>query len=192
MPAKKRVFVAINLPEPIKKDLASTIEKIRPLFGKEIRFLDAENWHLTVTFLGSQDDNSVGLISEALSETAKKFEPFRIQFEKIMYGPIGKAPRMIWLAGSKETSSRLGEMQKFLEEKMMEKNVPFRQENKKFFAHLTVARFESAVKENLPDLDISFARFFEAESIDLMESRLKQSAVEYEILSRYPFDFNQK
>lgn len=192
MPAKKRVFAAINLPEPIKKDLASAIEKIRPLFGREIRFLDPENWHLTVSFLGSQDDNSVGLISEALSETAKEFEPLHIKFEKIMYGPIGKAPRMLWLASSKETSSLLGEIQKFLEEKLMEKNVPFRQENKKFFAHLTIARFESAAKENLPDLNVAFAKSFEAESIDLMESRLKQSAAEYEILSRYLFDFNQK
>ena len=190
MPAKKRIFVAINLPNSVKEDLAEAIDRIRPLLGKEVRFLDQENQHLTISFLGYQDDASVGLISEALEAAVSELDAPFIQFDKIVYGPVGKPPRMIWLIASKETSEVLGKIQRALEEEMIARNVPFRQENRKFLAHLTIARFETTPKSDLPVMDILFPGSFDGESLDLMESHLKRSGAEYEILSKYDFPFS--
>lgn len=183
----KRVFVAINLPGIIRRDLGKAVDKIKPLFGDTVRFLAPENLHLTVEFLGYQDDHSVSLISQALEKTAVEFQPPTIRFEKIIYGPAGKTPRMIWLTCDKETSFGLGKIKDFLEKELFALGVSFRQEHRLFNAHLTVARFEAVSKKELPPLEISFNREFEAESIDLMESHLKRSGAEYDVLSKFEF-----
>ncbi len=205
----KRVFVAVNLPENLKKDLASAVDKIKPLFGAGVRFLSTENYHLTVEFLGYQDDHSVSLISRALEKTAVEFQPPTIRFEKIIYGPAEKMPRLIWLTCDKETSFGLGKIKNFLEKELFALGVRFRQEHRLFNAHLTIARFEAmsqsrfarsgVARQNreLPPLsagggsasggEISVNREFEAESIDLMESHLKRSGAQYEALSKFEF-----
>lgn len=179
--------MAINLSRDVKKELENAVSKIRPLFGPEIRFLSPDNWHLTLEFLAYQDDHSVHLITEALAETGRNFASLFIQFEKIIYGPLGKPPRMIWLTGSKETSEALSEIKDFLEKKLFEYGVQFRQEQRRFNAHLTLARFETTPRSGLPTLDIDFKRSFEAGSLELMESHLKRSGAEYDILSSFDF-----
>lgn len=181
--ANKRVFIAINLPIEIKKSLEKSLEKIKPLFGSEARFLSPNNWHITLEFLAYQDDDSVSRIAQALEAVSREFAQPEILFEKIVYGPIGKTPRMIWLMGGKNTSVELNKIKDALEEELHRQGVRFRQEHRAFQAHLTLARFEETIKGALPPLDISFGREFEARSIDLMESHLKRSGAEYGILS---------
>lgn len=187
----KRVFIAINLPEEVKKSLEKALDKIQPLFGPEARFLSSANWHLTLEFLAYQDDDSVSRIAQALETISREFTQPAIAFEKIVYGPVGKTPRMIWLTGSKETSAELNKIKNVLEEELHNQGVRFRQEHRAFQAHLTLARFEETIKGELPPLDIAFDREFEAQSIDLMESHLRRSGAEYDVLSRFDFGGSQ-
>lgn len=185
----KRVFVAINLPIGIKRSLGTAVDKISPLFGREVRFLSADNWHLTIEFLAYQDDHSIGLITKALGKVAAEFTPPPINFERIVYGPPDKPPRMIWLTCGKETSLALGKIKDSLERELFALGVRFRQEHRQFNAHLTLARFDTGSKEELPKLDIAFNGNFPADSIDLMESHLKKSGAQYEVLSKFEFSY---
>lgn len=184
---KKRVFIAINLPEDLKDDLEAVLRKVRPIFGSEVRFLNRDYWHLTISFLAYQDDHSISLITRVIEDTVRIFEPPAINFEKIVYGPTGKTPRMIWLTSAKETSEILSEVKIFLEKKLLENDVRFRQEQRQFNAHITLARFEAVKKSALPYLETNFKRSFEAESLDLMESHLKRSGAEYAPLGKFAF-----
>lgn len=161
--------------------------KVKSGFGSDVRFLSPENWHLTIEFLSYQDDNSINLITKAITDTVQSFEAPIIEFEKIIYGPAGKTPRMIWLVGSAPTSEALSEIKDVLEKNLFEYGVRFRQEARKFNAHVTLARFESAKLDTLPPLEVLFTKSFEAESLDLMESHLKRSGAEYALLSRFDF-----
>ncbi|MEK7590469.1 MAG: hypothetical protein AAB454_02035, partial [Patescibacteria group bacterium] len=71
---KRRVFVAINLPETAKKKINEEAEKIKLVFEGQnffgCRFAPSKNLHLTISFLGYQDDNSVALIADAAKKTA--------------------------------------------------------------------------------------------------------------------------
>lgn len=187
----KRVFIAVNLPSEIKKSLEKALEKIKPLFGPEARFLSPDNWHLTLEFLAYQDDDSVSRIAQALEAISQEFTQPEVLFEKIVYGPVGKSPRMIWLMSDRETSARLNKIKNALEEELHHQGVRFRQEHRAFQAHLTLARFEETIKGALPPLDIPFDREFEAQSIDLMESHLKRSGAEYDILGQFDFGGSQ-
>ncbi len=185
---KKRVFVAINLPDDVKNELAAIISKIGDNYNENVRFISRDNWHLTISFLGEQTDDNISSANQAIEGTAKKFMPPNIQFEKIIYGPIGKTPRMIWLVASRRTSDRLGEIKADLEKGLFEAGINFEQEHRQYNAHLTLARFSAVGRESLPPLDIEFDRQFQPASLVLTESHLKRSGAEYEPLAQFDFE----
>lgn len=179
--------MAINLPKEIKTALIKSVEELKPLFEYGVRFVSPYNWHLTISFLAYQDDNNVNMISEAIEEVTSELEAPEIRFEKIIYGPVGKSPRMIWLASDPETSDRLGKIKLSLENILKKKGVNFRQEYRRFNAHLTLARFQSGSLDSLPTIERKFEKAFWAVSLDLMESRLQRPGAEYSLLSSADF-----
>jgi len=103
---------------------------------------------------------------------------------------------MIWLTGSKKTSEILGEIKNELEDELVKNGVRFKKENREYNAHLTLARFQpNPRKFNLPKLtnikEVGFLNIenlsFVVQSLDLMESHLKRSGAEYEILAKVDF-----
>lgn len=184
---KKRIFVAINLLPKDKEKIKEELLGISNQFSSaDIRFLKPENWHLTLSFLGYQDDQSINLIIQAIQQTAAATEPVRIKFEKIIYGPPGKPPRMIWITSDKKTSDLLGELKKQLEDALENFGVRFKKEKRPFSAHITLARFFASKKE-LPSIEKNLIFEFKVESLDLMESTLRRSGAEYDLLAAFPF-----
>lgn len=51
-----RLFIAINFEEKVKDQLITIIEMMRP-FASRGRFVDKENLHLTLEFLGEAGDS---------------------------------------------------------------------------------------------------------------------------------------
>lgn len=183
-----RLFIAINLSEEAKNTIKEAVDKIKPPFDDySARFLSPKNWHLTVTFLGYQPPEALAPIRESIRETASDFNRVRIDFKNIVYGPPDKSARMIWLTGDEKTSEKLNELKISLEKTLVANGVKFKQENRIFNAHLTLARFGNPLGK-LPDYLIAplFLRF-EAETLDLMESRLKRNGAEYEKISEFAF-----
>ena len=192
----KRLFVAINLPPHLKEIIAKSVNNLisircggLPDEAKNFRWLSLENWHLTPVFLGYQPDEAIGPILDSLKETAKSFPAPAVEFEKIIYGPPNKPPRMIWLTATKETSKKIQEIKNYLENNLVENGVKFQRENRPYNAHLTLARFQSSQQNNqnkllnYPIHQLSFI----SQSLDLMESFLKRTGAEYEILTSLTF-----
>src|SRR3989344_9672676 len=101
---KRRLFIAINLPDSIKNKIAAELEKIRYDFTDEVRFLGRENWHITVTFLDYQSNEAMDAITSAMHLIAAGQQELEINFENIPYGPHGGPPRMLWLNGTRPAS----------------------------------------------------------------------------------------
>ncbi len=190
----KRIFIAINLPTEIKEKIARIVERInveKILDDSSFRWASPDNWHLTISFLGNQPDEAIGPILQSIKETAKEFTAPTVEFEKIIMAPPDKPARMIWLCGTKQTSESLGEIKKYLEDLLIKNGVRFKMENRLFNVHLTLARFQP---NELPDYPINqlsnhpiHQLSFTAGSLDLMESHLKRSGAEYEVLTRMDF-----
>lgn len=179
---KRRLFIAINLPEELKAKIEKRIEEIRYKFINDIRFLNRDNWHITISFLGVQEDVVIGEAVESMALIAKQFKAPEIEFTDMGYGPAGKSPRMIWLNGSAQTAKELQKLKEALENDLIDRGVVFKREYRQMKAHVTLARFESAI--DLPDIDGDLPFRFVAEHIDLMESRLGSSGAQYELLQR--------
>lgn len=207
---KKRLFIAINLPEEVKQKIKEFVGKIQPLLddstslttGGEIRFLKPETWHITITFLGYQPDDTIPAITESMKIIAQNnFDNLRIDFDKISFGPPGKRPRMIWLIGTNETSKNLALIKNKLEDELVKNGVRFEREKRGLgSAHVTLARFQATrINTDIKRIDADIisvnqrihqresALSFQAQSLDLMESHLKRTGAEYEICSRVDF-----
>ncbi|MDP3729732.1 MAG: RNA 2',3'-cyclic phosphodiesterase [bacterium] len=182
---KKRLFIAYNLPESLKKNIAAEIEKFRYDFTNDIKFLTPDHWHITVTFLGYQDASAIPAILSAMeSAVEKETEDNIIQLTDITYGPIKGTPRMIWLNGDRATSDRMTGLKDILDMRMIENGVMFRQDNRRFNTHITLARFNRIAENDMPKLAVPFKKTFPIESLDLMESHLGKEGATYELLQK--------
>ncbi|NCN53146.1 RNA 2',3'-cyclic phosphodiesterase [Candidatus Wolfebacteria bacterium] len=183
---KRRVFIAINLSERAKDKIEQKIETIRGSFTDNIRFIDRKNWHITLSFLGYQEDESIGEIVGTMEKIIPGIEQPEINFTDIDYGPKGKTPRMIWLNGDEETSKILGDIRNSIEEELADREVVFNKDNRKFSTHITLAKLRSS--KDLPDIKTNLGINFLAGEAVLMESHLSQKGSNYEVLQASEFE----
>lgn len=177
---KHRIFIAINLPETIKKELLGYKKKWPEL---PARWVKENNIHITLNFLGYVADEEIPDILQAVESVSMKHSCFYVKLNKICYGPEGKSPpRMVWAAGEKgnELKGLKDDLDKALNN----------YENRGFAPHITLARirmwdFKKIDPEDIPEINESIDLQFEAKSIEVMESKLKKGGAEYGILQSY-------
>lgn len=173
----RRIFIAINLPEDIKKKLADYQSKWPDL---PARWTKKENLHITLAFLGNTTDEELLEVLKLAKETALKQEPFFINLKKIIYGPQKGSPKMVWAEGEK--SEELGKLSAELNKEQQRGYTP----------HITLARlrtweFKQIELEERPEIDEDINLSFQVSSIEVMESELKRGGPNYAILESVPF-----
>ncbi|OGZ34502.1 MAG: 2'-5' RNA ligase [Candidatus Portnoybacteria bacterium RBG_13_41_18] len=201
---KKRIFIAINLPENIKRRLVEFKEKWDGLFtrhslggGGPVRWTKKDSLHLTLVFIGYASDEEMYEVCKITRGIAQKQEPFSLNFDKIIYGPpIRQAqgrpyqpPRMIWLYG--RPSQELVWVKTKLEDALSELSglSQFRPERRYLTPHVTLARMKMGLRQGpaeLPKIEQDFKFGFNVEIIDVMESDLRSDGAEYTVLEECP------
>jgi len=190
MEKRHRIFLAINLPEDIKKELAKYESKYAELPAK---WTAKDNLHITLEFLGDLTDQEIGDVCQIAKETAKFHNSFSINLKKILYGPKeylkekNRIPKMIWAEG--ESCQDLLNMKKDLQNRLLEK-VRFKPEQRRFLPHITLARissweFKKMEPEEIPDVSENIDLIFTVESIEVMESELKKEGPRYTVLDSH-------
>jgi len=179
-----RIFVAINLPENVRKSLAMIQDRYLDL---PARWASPQSLHITLIFLGNATDQETGDICVSAAEIAKKHGPFDIEINQIVYGPPEKnPPRMVWATGPK--SAELGSLQNDLKNAFYEFN-GCGGDNTEHFAgpHITLARIpQFEIKkmdpETVPQIKEQFDKIFMVETIEVMESELRRGGPVYTVL----------
>ncbi len=185
MDKRHRVFIAINLPQDIKRELAKYEEKYPDVPAK---WTSRDNLHITLVFLGEITDVEIADVCNIVRQFCESQKSFAISLKKISYGPENKlVPRYVWAVGEK--SKELQELKNNLENALLEK-VRFRPEERGFTPHITMARiseweFKQIEPEERPEVDAGIDLFFTVESIEVMESQLKKGGPQYTILESH-------
>jgi len=175
---KRRLFIAINLPDAIKKKLVEYKYNYSQLDSKSIRWLGWFNLHITLLFIGYVTDDEMYEICNLVKEIGKKHEPFLIKFEKIIFGPPDKTPRMFWAQGEK--SQELADLQGDLKDTIQQRTG---YKYKAIRPHITLARFPVPTLKFLPkEIDDPFEYEILVDSIEVMQSVLRRTGAEYTIL----------
>lgn len=182
MEKRHKIFIAINLPQDIKKALAKYQGKWPELPTK---WVSQENLHITLEFMGDLTDQEIGDTCRIAREVAQKHEAFSINLNKIIFGPKNKfPPRMVWAEGEK--SNELASLKNDLQSALLE-SVRFAPESREFTPHITLSRiseweFKKLEPEEIPEIDENIELIFTIESIEVMESINKRGGHRYETL----------
>ena len=175
-----RTFIAIEIPKTVISKIRELQDAIKA-YGFKIRWVRAENIHLTLKFLGDIEESKIIEITKAVSKTAKEHSPIALKAKDIGVFPGIKRPRVLWvgLAGQIETLVRL---QQTLDENLIVLGFP--REERPFKGHLTMGRIKDKIDvKKLGDALMAFRSFesetFTAGQIILYKSELKPSGAVY-------------
>jgi 2'-5' RNA ligase len=182
-----RCFVAIELPEKLKEEIAVRTEGLRKS-GADAKWIKAENLHLTLKFLGDTPEDMLPAVKDSLEKALNGHEKFRLSLSGAGVFPDRKRPRVVWVGV--EDSDRLVALQKDVEVAMA--GLGFEAEKRPYSPHLTIGRLKSPRRRDLflRELDaVSGEEFGKAEvaEISVMKSILKPSGAEHSRLFGTPF-----
>ncbi|MCL6447632.1 MAG: RNA 2',3'-cyclic phosphodiesterase [Armatimonadetes bacterium] len=181
-----RLFWAVNLPAPLKAKLASLQEKIKPT-GVDAKWVEKENLHLTLQFLGNVDAAKVAMLITNMQKTLAGFPAFPLRLGGLGFFPGAGKPRVFWAGIAGDLVSL-----RHLHEQVQKANLlsGFPAEEREFSPHLTLARLRSnrgvsALLKAVEELGESAADLGELSvtSVDLMKSELSRRGPTYTVLA---------
>jgi len=183
-----RSFIAIELPDEVKRELAQLIYELGKAKYPFVKWVDMENTHLTLKFLGNIPQGQVAKIAEAMKQAVRGKSPFQLEISRLGAFPSINQPRVIWIGVGGETDSLL-KLQREIDSRLVP--LGFAPEKQPFVPHLTVGR----VRENASPDDrkalgqLLASRVFDSQghiavdSIKLMRSQLTPEGPVYSLLS---------
>jgi 2'-5' RNA ligase len=109
-----KLFIAIPL-EPGNKEKLIKYQKDH-LNNICFRYVSENDLHLTLVFLGENDDLAISEVTKSMDEISKRFDPINIKLEQIEYGPTPNHQRIEWIKGEREKT--LQELKNELQEEL--------------------------------------------------------------------------
>lgn len=177
-----RVFVAIELPEDIRGELATVQKELRPVSGSA-RWVAAEATHLTLKFIGEIAERRIDEIDRELSGLGWK--PFTVTVQGVGFFPGTRSPRVLWAGLQAQGMEGLAER---IDTRL--ERLGIEREKRAFRAHVTLARAKNTrldtamVQEAERFQDKEFGSFT-ADRCVLYQSILKPAGAVYVKLKEY-------
>ena len=177
-----RVFIAIELPEDVRKKLWEIERKLRPVTSSA-RWVSPDSIHLTLKFLGEVSETRLDDIDQAL--TGLTWRPFQVSVHGIGFFPGTRSPRVFW-AGL--TASTMEDLAKEIDTRM--ERFGFDREKRAFRPHVTLARakgtrLDGALVESAKRFEDLDCGSFTVDRCVLIQSTLKPSGAVYTKLKEY-------
>ena len=187
MGEKIRCFIAIELSQETKE----TLRKIENDLQKTIhgvKWVEPNNIHLTLKFLGDIEKETIEKIKEILSQIAKETKPFKIRLSSAGAFPSPSQPRVIWI-GIDEGKNESSSLANLIEERVAPLGIE--KESRAFHPHLTLARVKflkdkSSVKNAFASLKVPQTEMT-ATKIILFQSTLTREGSIYTVLHEANF-----
>jgi 2'-5' RNA ligase len=169
-----RCFIAIILNRPTKKQLSRIQTDIRAT-GIQAGWPSAQNFHLTLKFLGNMHEQEVPGIKKILSKAVADKARFDITFNRLGVFPNARHPKIIWI-GPDKPNPKLITLQQEIDSRL-NKDHPLAKE-KRFSPHITLSRVRHYSKPTIVKKAIGIKTGSVKISVDkihLIKSRLLPS-----------------
>ena len=177
-----RIFIGIKIPGEIGEGLIKIQNELK-LAELKAKFVEAENLHINLKFLGDTPNEEIEKISFAVQNTADNFKKFNIEVKGLGFFPESNNPRVIWAGVSSEEIFKLHDL---LESNLS--NIGLPRDSRNFSPHITLARIKSADKEKLRRViqnNDSTIGIFEASEITLVKSELSEEGPSYSDIRKF-------
>lgn len=176
-----RIFIAVNLPDSVKKALERVILVLKhENQAQPIKWVEPQLLHITLHFLGGLELNDADKVSEVLEKTVSRFSKMRFRLGELGAFPDLKNPRIIFAQATEIGDGSIAKLRHELFSRL--KDLGFEVDDRKWIPHITIGR----VKERTSSLQGTEKINIEpiewvASSVDLMESVLKPEGPEYKV-----------
>ncbi len=182
-----RCFIAINLNEELKMEIDRLTAHMKKGI-RDVRWVPAENLHITLKFLGAVPDESVEEIREVLSQVSAHYSPFDVELRGMGLFPDRKRPRVVWI--DILNSEKLIRLQEEVE--LFTERLGFKREERQFSPHLTIGRVRTprtggSLVDAVEELKNTYFGNIRVDMISLMKSDLKPTGAQYSVIAEFPF-----
>ncbi len=184
-----RTFLALDLGEKIRTQLVNLQEALTPLMP-EVKWVEPENLHLTLLFLGEISDRDLLPVCRATQKVAQTTGNLTFTVQGVGGFPNLRRPRVLWI-GVERGREELITLHDALESPLLELGC-YRREERLFTPHVTLGRLKSdPTEEALAAITGKYQAFRAGEAsikeLLVMSSELMASGPNYTIMSRAKF-----
>jgi len=179
-----RAFIAINLSQEILERIEQMSLELRSrLEGVPVRWVSADNIHLTLKFLGNVSTTNLEMLKEIMGKVVSNHHECDISVGGIGAFPKPHNPRVIWVG--MEVPQELVSLQHNIE--IETARLGYSREHRPFSAHLTFGRVSRnassqdvrAIAEILDSYKVGFLGATRISSVYLYRSDLKPDGAVY-------------
>lgn len=194
-----RLFIAVPMPEMVRDRLRDLIDRLEPE-GWPMRWVDPDNAHLTLHFLGDTPPEEAEILRLALGPVVGQHPAFDLRTAGLGVFPKLKRPRVLWL-GVWGPAHRLEAIYNDLGDLL--DDIQFDIEEKPFSPHITLGRVRSGSNVPVRDLPEQLRAAIDemagegladpknglplpVEEVLLIRSHLNREGPRYEVIEHFP------
>lgn len=133
---KLRTFIAIDLPAEVVNGSQQLVRKLAKV-APGVKWVEPENLHLTLKFLGEVRENETYAVCQAISRAVESIDSFDIQLCGAGAFPKLERPRTLWV-GVDDGADQLVALYTAIDDAMAD--MGFARDPKRFLPHLTLGR----------------------------------------------------
>ncbi len=169
MSDRVRAFLAVSLPAEARACAVEAVEQLRRAVPGDVRWVPAENHHLTLKFLGEiAEDRIDALVARAGAKLAP-VAPFEVALAGFGAFPSAREARVLWL-GVARGSAALAKLARKLD--TAARVAGAERERRPFSAHLTLGRLREPARVEIERLTPPTSVTWTVAEVVLYESRL--------------------
>lgn len=182
-----RSFVALELSDEVREKLVIVLQRLQRT-SASVKWVEPENLHLTLKFLGEVPEEQIELVTEALKTVAQATEPFSFVVKGVGGFPNLRRPRVLWVGV--EATQPLIRLQQLVEKAM--EQIGFASEERAYHPHITIGRVKATtgiekVREILSEYaNAEFGEVF-ISHLTLFRSDLSREGPTYTPLAKLSF-----
>jgi len=186
MPQRLRTFIAVSL-EKFSHDRVVGLQRRFQDLGVPVKWVEPNNLHLTLLFLGEVDARETPAICKAVETAVRSMRPFAITIAGAGAFPTPRRPRTLIVHVS-EGNEEMIALHDAIEKPLLELGC-YRREERPFKPHLTLGRVKGQAE--LEPLVNSIKQFegwqggqSQVDEVLVMSSELYSHGPQYAVLSR--------
>jgi RNA 2',3'-cyclic 3'-phosphodiesterase len=181
--------VAIEVPEPVRREVRRRVDALRDRLPRA-RWIDLENVHLTLLFLGETAETDVPALAAKLREAFARCPPLELRLAGGGTFPPGRPARVAWVG--LEAPDELETLQADITRAAVE-SLGFEPEDRPFHPHVTLARCPDPWRREAIDkfknaLTGNIGPPFVADHGILFESKLSPKGARYREVETFPME----
>ncbi|RLC47841.1 MAG: RNA 2',3'-cyclic phosphodiesterase [Candidatus Cloacimonadota bacterium] len=181
-----RLFLAFTISDYLKEKIYQQIEFLSAKIRYGIKWVEQENLHITLRFLGDTKEEKIYQLKSALNKVANNHRTTIVSLNKMEVIPNVYRARLIWYS-VKEHNDYLPVL--FSEMEMELTKLGFKKSDHPLNLHITLGRMKTRIKANWQEILSQVEHLTDDININkivLMKSTLTKSGPIYKELQSFP------